>query len=72
MASWGGFAVAVVFGTLLHLLVAHIYGKRARDIIRNVDETAAGGFFPILFISMTIGFIMGFASLTIFAMFNLD
>lgn len=72
ITCWCGFAVAVVFGTLLHLLLAQFYGKRARDIIRNVDETDAGRLFPVLFVCMTIGFIVGFSTLTAFAALNLD
>ena len=72
IVCWSGLAVAVVFGTFLHLVVAHFYGKRARDITRNVDETDAGIFFPFLFVCMTIGFAAGFSALTAFAIFNLD
>ena len=72
IVCWSGLAVAVVFGTLLHLLTAHFFGKRARDIIRNVDETNAGIFFPFLFVCMTIGFAAGVSALTAFAIFNLD
>jgi hypothetical protein len=71
VACWSGFAVAAVCGTLLHLCLAQFYGKRANDIIRNIDETNGGRLFPFLFIAMTIGFVVGVGALTAFAMFNL-
>jgi hypothetical protein len=72
ITCWSGFAVAVVLGTFLHLLLALFYGKRARDITMNIAETDAGRLFPILFLCMTIGFIVGVSTLTAFAAFNLD
>ncbi len=71
--AWIGFSIAVLFGTMLHLAKFIVHSKLAAAFHRG-ERTAlvnAGWFFPVFFIVMTLGFIIGIATLCTYAIFNL-